>query len=1094
MIDRPHGVHALAHRIGIEPGEGRIFVYAAAVLFLIGWSDAQLTNASETLFLKRVGVEYLPLVFLANSLLLVGTTWTAGRLAARGDQVRLLVRTLAVLAGTLVPLWIGLRLDVPGVLPLLVIAAKQLEAIALLVFWVALGGLLHGRQAKRLFAPMAAGATLGGICGSFASGPLGHALGIAALVPLAATSLALGAVAAAPLRSLAAGPRLARARRRPAARARREVEPARATRLWRRSLLFRVLVGSAALSGILGPMLYFQFSYVADLATQGSNGEQRLLDLYAQFRGWINFAILLLQVAGSSRLYGRIGVPLASALSPLVYLLGFVGLSVRLSLPAGIGAMAATSLQDHAVYDPAQRVLLTLFNERARATVAALAEGMKRAGGALGNLAVLATLALGTPRWVGWTALPIAAAWLALALALWRAYPSLLLEVVSARRDEDDELPVGTLVDAGTLRLLESSLADPDRERCRAACGLLLEMPPDRAAPALVRALPAAPPGNRPAIVAALADLLRQQRDRLPVPTDGVRALAPLLDDPGALAPRDRAQLVRVYAALAGPLTAPDLLARLGESTNEAVRLAAAVARDDGVDDALAAAMASADAGTREVARDALADLLARTDPGDPPDARWHARLALLATGLENPDDRAGAAAALADLAERHGTRLAGQADLLRPHTHDPDSRVRIAILRFVGHARLTDHAPWLVERLTARDDREAAAAREALRAIGPLAMDLLLQALHFGRRSTRLALLPILREIPVDGRHLRSLVDAELACMQRTVVQLAALAHGGVSDLVLQRLRERVAESAHTTLLLLAALLDEERIARLCRLLARTTAAGRERAVLLEALEALLPPADRARIMHVLEERAAPAAAPPPSARPPSLDEALREVLHGDDPLSQAFLSATLDPATRARLGVGRVRVAAPGEPVAAVTGLATGTATVDDLVRDGVDATPGDRPVLSRVEVVLHLRSLDLFGRLTTRQLTDLAGVVREETRKTAEPIVREGEVDDCMYLIVAGRVRITKGGRFLADLGPRDFFGEIAVFDGETRSATATAIDDARVLRLERHDLFLVMEEQPGIAIAICQTLSRRVRELNERVPAPAEAASK
>lgn len=83
--------------------------------------------------------------------------------------------------------------------------------------------------------------------------------------------------------------------------------------------------------------------------------------------------------------------------------------------------------------------------------------------------------------------------------------------------------------------------------------------------------------------------------------------------------------------------------------------------------------------------------------------------------------------------------------------------------------------------------------------------------------------------------------------------------------------------------------------------------------------------------------------------------------------------------------------------------------------------------------------------------------------------------------MYFIVRGAVRIDKGGSPVAELGPRDFFGEMAVFDGETRSATATAVGEVGLLRLARSDLFEVMEDQPAIGIGICQTLVRRVRNL-------------
>jgi CRP-like cAMP-binding protein len=135
----------------------------------------------------------------------------------------------------------------------------------------------------------------------------------------------------------------------------------------------------------------------------------------------------------------------------------------------------------------------------------------------------------------------------------------------------------------------------------------------------------------------------------------------------------------------------------------------------------------------------------------------------------------------------------------------------------------------------------------------------------------------------------------------------------------------------------------------------------------------------------------------------------------------------------------------------------------------------------MLSPVETMLHLRNLDLFEGLTTRQLAELASVVRETSFASGTGIVEEGEYDDSMYFIVEGRVRIAKGGREVAELGPKDFFGEMAVFDGERRSASATAVGDCRLLRLARGDLFEVMEDEPGIGIGICQTLVRRVRGL-------------
>jgi CRP-like cAMP-binding protein len=133
--------------------------------------------------------------------------------------------------------------------------------------------------------------------------------------------------------------------------------------------------------------------------------------------------------------------------------------------------------------------------------------------------------------------------------------------------------------------------------------------------------------------------------------------------------------------------------------------------------------------------------------------------------------------------------------------------------------------------------------------------------------------------------------------------------------------------------------------------------------------------------------------------------------------------------------------------------------------------------------VEKLLHLRSLDLFERLTTQHLADLAAAVEEVTYPAGQAIVTEGQVADGLFIIVAGEVLVTKAGVILRRLSTREFFGEMALLDAGPRSATVTAVDTVRLLRLSRDAVLQIMEEQPAIAIAVCQTLSRRLRDLLE-----------
>jgi hypothetical protein len=247
-------------------------------------------------------------------------------------------------------------------------------------------------------------------------------------------------------------------------------------------------------------------------------------------------------------------------------------------------------------------------------------------------------------------------------------------------------------------------------------------------------------------------------------------------------------------------------------------------------------------------------------------------------------------------------------------------------------------------------------------------------------------------------------------------------------------------------------------------RLLARSPH-GRGRAVLLEALEALLPHGQRARLMPLLDDvdsRAAQSAAVALACALPSFEEALRAAMAESDPFLRSFLAAMR----------GATRLA--------------GESKVEDTAKHRVDAE--ETIMLNRVEIVLHLRSLDLFARLTTRQLSEVAAVVREEVYSAGAAIVREGEFGDCMYLILSGEVLISRAGQYEVTSKAGELFGEMSLFDGETRFATVSAVRRVRLLRLDRHDLFELMEEEPAIAIGICQTLSCHVRDSIQRLQHP------
>ena len=135
--------------------------------------------------------------------------------------------------------------------------------------------------------------------------------------------------------------------------------------------------------------------------------------------------------------------------------------------------------------------------------------------------------------------------------------------------------------------------------------------------------------------------------------------------------------------------------------------------------------------------------------------------------------------------------------------------------------------------------------------------------------------------------------------------------------------------------------------------------------------------------------------------------------------------------------------------------------------------------------IAVAQSLTDIPLFENLTTRQLLDLARVVKNEQFREGETIIKESEDGDAMFVITEGAVEISKGGTSLGKLNVSSCFGEMAVFEKEKRSATVSATCKTKLLRIDGRSLIELMEEQPTVAISICQYLSERLNQLNNRI---------
>jgi CRP-like cAMP-binding protein len=101
--------------------------------------------------------------------------------------------------------------------------------------------------------------------------------------------------------------------------------------------------------------------------------------------------------------------------------------------------------------------------------------------------------------------------------------------------------------------------------------------------------------------------------------------------------------------------------------------------------------------------------------------------------------------------------------------------------------------------------------------------------------------------------------------------------------------------------------------------------------------------------------------------------------------------------------------------------------------------------------------------------------------------EIIVKQGDSGDCMYEILEGKVEVieesTEQQVQLAVLRKGDFFGEMAIFEKELRSATVRAIGEVRALTIDKKNLLRRISEDPSLAFRILEKMSHRIRDLNK-----------
>lgn len=122
--------------------------------------------------------------------------------------------------------------------------------------------------------------------------------------------------------------------------------------------------------------------------------------------------------------------------------------------------------------------------------------------------------------------------------------------------------------------------------------------------------------------------------------------------------------------------------------------------------------------------------------------------------------------------------------------------------------------------------------------------------------------------------------------------------------------------------------------------------------------------------------------------------------------------------------------------------------------------------------------LAAVPFFQQLKAPRIADLVRIVRPRYVRGGEVIMRHGDEGDSMFVIASGSVEVDLGtGREPVVLRAGEFFGELALLERVTRTATVRALDECRLLELEAKDLNLLMKQHPELDVAVRRIAAER-----------------
>jgi ATP/ADP translocase len=1052
--------------------EMSLFLWSALLLFLIRSSNIIFNNFAETAFLKRFGVEYLPMIFIINSISTFFIMSLIAGIMARLPGNRLLSYMLVVTGATVAALRFVVPLGFQLLYPVLYILKAQYEVLLGLFFWNLANDLFNTRQSKRLFPLITAGGVMGGVIGSFGTPFLARAISIDNLMWVyLGTSLA-GALVVHRMGTLFPTllPEEGKTKKVKGRLSLKE-EFKKVVPLIKESALVKILIALTLLPNVVIPIINYQFNYAIDAAFATEGG---MIEFFGFFRGALNgISFIILLFVG--RIYGRLGLPVALMFHPFNYVIAFLAFLFRFDYFSAMYAQLSTRVLRNTINNPARAVLMGLFPAEYRSIVRPFLRGtVVRIGTLLGSGIIIACTGIFHPRYLSLIALIFMSGWIATTFVLKRRYSRILLDLISRNmldlKSQEEQDVSRIFLD----RKVKSQLVDAFLSSRGNTCLWYAN---------LIKSL------GMKDLDDHILSVIKDQDDRTKM---GLLSL---------LSPGAGEQAVRTLEGLADP-DKPDLsIAALKAAAQLPPHLSKHFLRRvfDSVDNPEMKAYALMGLYRQEphTYKPVIDSWLASEEMSEQ-------RAGILSAGASNNGEYVPVLHSMLEKVEDESL-----ISLVLEALHQLGApQMDALVFPYLGHSseRVRQAA---LEAFRVEDDN-------AIRAVIPLLGDgspgvrdmarvkleessyqnaeLLIESLVIPNRKLREGVFSLLESLEIKDVDVFRFARSQLERAYRNLAEAEALRpfpEGEERDLLIDHLVQKKNARLETILRVLA---TQDRSGRM-RIVWRGiySADFRQKSNAIEALEDLVGHS-LSKMMLPLVEDLSPSeclAIGRKNFELPSFDSNAALLYH-HLLAKYDWVSVVLTLYLLGKQGLDGVHKEIV-EDLAESDNL-----HIQQMAQNIVSGKPthvhreeADMETSSSIpDKILRLRGIQIFEGLSVSELAAIASVTEEVVYPLGTVVIKEGETGETMYMIIAGEVSVNKrqeGGseieldRILAG----DYFGEMALFEDVVRSATIRTEEESRLLVLHKQEFTEIVREYPQIALHICRILSQRIRILHERI---------